>query len=165
LSQPEQQLVDYAKSAAPYDFLNAIKQEKHGFVTSGENRLVHDLIGRGVLPNAVINMVIYYLLQNRELAALNRNLLETVANDCQQHGITTPEMALTYLKQRQQPKQPATRRKSNNRPTRKEIIPEWAKKETETGAKKQSANQLTAAQRKQLAERVAKLESNSEKED
>jgi len=165
LSQQEQQLVNYAKSEAPYDFLNAIKQEKHGFVTSGENRLVHELISRAVLPNAVINMVIYYLLQNRELAALNRNLLETVANDWQQNGITTPEAALMYLRQRQQPKQPAKRRKSNNRPTRKEIIPEWAKQQAETGAKKQSANQLTAEQRQQLADRVAKLESNSEKED
>ena len=167
LSTAEQQLVTYAKQTAPYDFLSALKQEKHGFVTSGENRLVHDLIGRGVLPNAVINMVIYYLLQNRELAALNRNLLETVANDWQQHGITTPEAALMYLKQRKQPKSTPTRRK-NNRPTRKEIMPKWAQQQQQTESGKQPAQtgkQITAAQRKQLADRLAKLETNSEKED
>ncbi|ALG24594.1 helicase DnaB [Lactiplantibacillus plantarum] len=167
LSTAEQQLVTYAKQTAPYDFLSALKQEKHGFVTSGENRLVHDLIGRGVLPNAVINMVIYYLLQNRELAALNRNLLETVANDWQQHGITTPEAALMYLKQRKQPKSTPTRRK-NNRPTRKEIMPKWAQQQQQTESGKQPAQtgkQITAVQRKQLADRLAKLETNSEKED
>ncbi|MCG0590840.1 Replication initiation and membrane attachment protein DnaB [Lactiplantibacillus plantarum] len=167
LSTAEQQLVTYAKQTAPYDFLSALKQEKHGFVTSGENRLVHDLIGRGVLPNAVINMVIYYLLQNRELAALNRNLLETVANDWQQHGITTPEAALMHLKQRKQPKSTPTRRK-NNRPTRKEIMPKWAQQQQQTESGKQPAQtgkQITAAQRKQLADRLAKLETNSEKED
>ena len=55
LSTAEQQLVTYAKQTAPYDFLSALKQEKHGFVTSGEIRLVHDIIGRGVLANGVIN--------------------------------------------------------------------------------------------------------------
>ncbi|RRK09884.1 helicase DnaB [Lactiplantibacillus garii] len=170
LTAAEQQLVNYAKTATPYDFLADLKQEKHGFVTAGENRLIHDLVGRGVLPNPVINMLVFYLLQNRELAALNRNLLETVANDWQQHAITTPEAALTYIKTRQQPKQPARARRRNNngRPVRKEIVPKWAQKQATGSANAKAnsgANQLTEAQRKQLAERVAKLDTNSKKED
>jgi len=146
--------------------LDALKKEKHGFVTSGENRLVHDLVNRGVLPNAVINMVIYYLLQNRELAALNKNLLETVANDWQQHDVMTPEAALAYLRERQQPKPTKKRptRARNGRTPRKEIVPKWAQKQA-SGATKADSNQITEAQRKQLAERLAKLDSNSEKGD
>lgn len=166
LSTAEQQLVAYAKQTSPYDFLNELKQEKHGFVTSGENRLIHDLVNRGVLPNAVINMVVYYLLQNRELAALNKNLLETVANDWQQHDIMTPEAALAYLRERQQPKQPRQRatRARNGRTPRKEIVPKWAQKSAD-GTVKSTSNQITAAQRKQLAARLAKLDSDSEKGD
>ncbi|AVK62863.1 helicase DnaB [Lactobacillus sp. CBA3606] len=166
LSTAEQQLVALAKQQSPYDFLADLKNAKHGFVTNGETRLVHDLVNRGVLPNAVINMVIYYLLQNRELAALNRNLLETVANDWQQHDVMTPEAALAYLQQRQQPK-PTTRRNNqrHSRPTRKEIVPKWAQKTTGTKPATSSGNQLTTAQRKQLAERVAKLDPNSDEED
>lgn len=166
LSTAEQQLVSFAKQQSPHDFLEMLKQEKHGFVTSGENRLVHDLVGRGVLPNAVINMVIYYLLQNRELAALNKNLLETVANDWQQHDIMTPEAALAYLRERQQPKATNKRpsRPRNGRNPRKEIVPKWAQKQA-NGATKTSSNQITEAQRKQLAERLAKLDLNSEKGD
>jgi len=166
LSTAEQQLVNYAKQTAPYEFLDALKKEKHGFVTSGENRLVHDLVNRGVLPNAVINMVIYYLLQNRELAALNKNLLETVANDWQQHDVMTPEAALAYLRERQQPKPTKKRptRARNGRAPRKEIVPKWAQKQA-SGATKAGSNQITEAQRKQLAERLAKLDSNSEKGD
>ncbi|WP_024623793.1 DnaD domain protein [Lactiplantibacillus fabifermentans] len=165
LTAPEQQLIDLAKQTPPYEFLDALKKEKHGFVTSGENRLVHDLVNGGILPNAVINMVIYYLLQNRELAALNRNLLETVANDWRQHDIATPEAALAYLKQRQQPKQPARKNnRRNQRPTRKEVMPKWAQKQSKPTNAKSGTNQLTEAQRKQLAERVAKLDSNTDKE-
>ncbi|CAJ1227432.1 replication initiation and membrane attachment family protein [Lactiplantibacillus xiangfangensis] len=169
LTAAEQQLVSYAKSTTPYDFLADLKQEKHGFVTSGENRLVHDLVNRGVLPSAVINMLVFYLLQNRELAALNRNLLETVANDWQQHTLTTPEAALAYIKTRQQPKKRPARRQNNGRPVRKEIVPKWAQEQTKgkqaAPKSKSAANQLTEAQRKQLAERVAKLDANSKKED
>lgn len=166
LSKAEQQLVDVAKQAAPYDFLAAVKAEKHGFVTSGENRLVHDLISRGVLPNSVINIVIYYLLQNRELAALNRSLIETVANDWQQHGVNTPEAALAYLKQRQRPKTSTPRRKSNARPIRKEVMPKWAQKQQAGETQPDKPNkQLSEEQRQQLAARLAKLETNSEKED
>lgn len=166
LSTAEQQVVNFAKQLAPHEFLEMLKQEKHGFVTSGEGRLVHDLVNRGVLPNAVINMVIYYLLQNRELAALNKNLLETVANDWQQHDIMTPEAALSYLHERQQPKTTSKRpsRPRNGRAPRKEIVPKWAQKQA-SGAAKAGTNQITAAQRKQLAERLAKLDSNSGKGD
>lgn len=165
LSTAEQQLVNLARATAPNDFLNALKAEKHGFVTSGEQRLLHDLVGRGVLSNAVINILIYYLLQNRGLAALNRNLLETVANDWQQQGMTTPEDALTYIKKRQQPKKPRTPRR-NGRPVRKEALPKWAQKQAGAAPKsKVAAKQLTEAQRKQLADRIAKLESNSGQED
>lgn len=163
LSSAEQQLVAYAKATSPYDFLAELKDEKHGFVTAGEGRLVRDLISRGTLPNAVVNIVIYYLLQNRELSTLNSNLLGTVANDWQQHGINTPETALAYLKERQKPKPRSNRRNNNGRPTRKEIVPKWAQKQAgESGQpvkSKAAANQLTEAQRKQLAERVAKLAS------
>lgn len=165
-SESEQQLINFAKQTAPYQFLAAVKQEKHGFVTSGENRLVHDLINKGELPNSVINIVIYYLLQNRELSALNRNLIETVANDWQQHNINTPEAALAYLKQRKRQKNSTPRRQSNKRPTRKEVMPKWAQKQQAGATQSDKPNkQLSAEQRKQLAARLAKLETNSEKED
>ncbi|MFC6180865.1 replication initiation and membrane attachment family protein [Lactiplantibacillus daowaiensis] len=169
LTAAEQQLVAVAKQTSPYDFIEALKKEKHGFVTSGENRLVHDLVGRGVLSNAVINMIIYYLLQNRELTTLNKNLLETMANDWQQHQIATPEAALVYLKQRQQPKPASKRRnqRSNGRPTRKEVVPGWAKKSATSAATtkgSEPSQAMTDADRQKLAARIANLGSNADKE-
>ncbi|MFB9770648.1 replication initiation and membrane attachment family protein [Lactiplantibacillus modestisalitolerans] len=167
----EQQLIAYTKQRTPYDFIADIKQENHGFVTTGENRLIHELVGRHQLTDPVINMLIYYVLQDRERAALNRNLLETVANDWQRHGVDTPEAALQYVRKRQQAQsQPRTsqRRNRTNRPTRKEVMPKWAQEQAQgktgqaTGSKN---NQLTAAQRKQLAERVAKYDTDSQKGD
>lgn len=165
LTAAEQQLVTIAQNTTPYDFIEALKKEKHGFVTSGENRLVHDLVGRGVLSNAVINLLIYYLLQNRELTTINKNLLETIANDWQQHQITTPEAALAYLRQRQQPKPARSRR--NSRPTRKEVVPDWAKKSAASGASapaSASSASMTTAEREKLAARIAKLSTNADKE-
>lgn len=167
LSASEQQLVAYATETTPYDFLDELKKQKHGFVTSGENRLIHDLVNRGVLPNGVINMLVYYLIENRNLAALNKNLLETVANDWQQHDLMTPEAALAYVRERQQPKSSAPKRPTrarNGRTPRKEIVPKWAQKQA-NGTTKTTGNQITEAQRKQLAERLAKLDSNAEKGD
>jgi len=47
-------------------------------------------------------------------------------------------------------------------------MPRWAQQQQQTERGKQPAQtgkQITAAQRKQLADRLAKLETNSEKED
>ncbi|MCT3312524.1 helicase DnaB, partial [Lactiplantibacillus pentosus] len=71
-----------------------------------------------------------------------------------------------YLKQRQRPKTSAPRRKSNARPTRKEVMPKWAQKQQAGEAQPDKPNkQLSEEQRQQLAARLAKLETNSEKED
>ncbi|MFC6164768.1 replication initiation and membrane attachment family protein [Lactiplantibacillus dongliensis] len=169
-STSEQQLLSVVKSTAPSDFLTALKQEKHGIVTAGEQRLLYDLVQRRIFSNGVINMLTYCILQlqKREVSTLNKNLMETIADNWAQHEITTPEAALTYLKQREQAQNQPTRkrapRRQNGRPVRKEVVPKWMQASASAITDKPASGQssISAAQRQKLAERVAKLKSDKE---
>jgi len=169
-SASEQQLLAVVKATAPNDFLTALKQEKHGIVTAGEQRLLYDLVQRRIFSNGVINMLTYCILQlqKNEVSTLNKNLMETIADNWAQHQITTPEAALTYLKQREQarlkPNKPRASKRRNGRPVRKEIVPDWAQKSAAATTSKPANTKasISATERQQLADRVAKLNSDKE---
>lgn len=155
LTSQQIQITKFAGQMAPLQFLQQIKKQKHGFVTAGEERLVRDLIGRHILSNSVINILIYHLLVDEQHATLNKSLSETIANDWSQQKIVTAEQAIIKLQERKQKSttKTARSRNGNGRKNIKETLPEWAK--TTTPAK--NATKLTPEQEKKLQERLNKL--------
>ncbi|MCY9806960.1 DnaD domain protein [Lentilactobacillus senioris] len=155
LSAQQLQITKFAGQMAPLQFLQQIKKQKRGFVTSGEERLVRDLIGRHILSNSVINILIYHLLVDEQHATLNKSLSETIANDWSQQKIATAEQAISKLQERKQKAtaKPVRSRNNNGRKSIKETLPEWAK----TTASAKNTTKLTPEQEKKLQERLNKL--------
>lgn len=155
-SSAEQALIKVARATAPALFLQGIKQKRGGYVTDGEQRIVRDLVSRQLFPDAVVNVLIYHLLVDEERPTLNKALMDTIANDWSVKKVTSPELAIQAVRERQQAqKQP--RRSRSRQPTVKETLPDWAKKPAAAQATTTQAK-LTTDQQKQLQERIAKLQ-------
>lgn len=155
LSGQQNQIVQIATQVTPLQFLQQIKKQKRGFVTSGEERLVRDLIGRHILPNQVINILIYHLLVDEGHATLNKSLTETIANDWSQQKITTAQQAIATLQTRKDNANKRATKTRNGRKNIKETLPEWAKSNTSSA---KVATKLTPEQEKKLQERLNKLQ-------
>lgn len=97
-SAPEQTIISESERLAPIEYLQAIKAQKHGFATTAEERLVEGLLSRHILPKAVINILINYVLVILNNANLNANFVNAIANDWAQRKITTPAAAITHLR-------------------------------------------------------------------
>lgn len=162
-SSAEQALIKVATTTAPVAFLQGIKQNTGGFVTDGEQRIVRDLVSRQLFPEAVLNLMIYHVLVDEDKPTLNKNLLDTIANDWSKAKVNTPQLAIQKIRDRQQA---ATkpRRSRRQQPTVKETLPDWAKKPN--GSAQPAKAKLSAEQQKQLQQRIARLEERSKgKED
>jgi len=163
-SSAEQALIKVATNTAPVAFLQGIKQNTGGFVTDGEQRIVRDLVSRQLFPESVLNLMIYHVLVDEDKPTLNKNLLDTIANDWSKAKVNTPQLAIQKIRDRQQAAS-KPRRSRRQQPTVKETLPDWAKKPSGTTQTATTAK-LSAAQQKQLQERIARLEERSKgKED
>ena len=158
------QLISISKTNSPVAFLRQIKKQKNGIVTSGEQRTLSELVTLRVLPNDVMNILIYYLLVDEKHSTLNKNLMSSIADDWSQHGVVTAEKAVVAIKQRplEKQKEAAKRRAkyaNQRRVTVKETLPDWAKEDHKETAKSapQPKRQLTEAQKKQLKEQLDQL--------
>ncbi|WP_407887589.1 replication initiation and membrane attachment family protein [Levilactobacillus sp. N40-8-2] len=164
VSSAEQALLKVASTTAPVKFLQGIKQNTGGFVTDGEQRIVRDLVSRQLFPASVLNLMIYHVLVDEDKPTLNKNLLDTIANDWSKSKVKTPELAIQKIKERQQA-MTKPRRSRRQQPTVKETLPDWAKKPS-GAAQAPTTAKLTDAQQKQLQQRIARLEARSKgKED
>lgn len=157
-----EQLVEISKKTAPVVFLQQIKKQKHGIVTSGEQRTLSELVNLRALPNEVINILIYYLLVNENRSTLNKNLMSTIADDWSQHGISDAVKAINEIKERPiKLKKQAEKRASKYKQRKvnvKETLPDWAKDNNKvSNPSSKSTTQLTEAQKKQLKAQLDKL--------
>lgn len=158
VSKKFEQIIKIAQQTAPLIFLQQIKKQKNGFVTSGEERLIRDLISRHLFPNEVVNVLIYHILVDENNGALNKNLTETIANDWSQHKVASAAEAINVIQGRNQAK---TNKKNNNyrnnnnrKANVKETLPEWAK----TNNKDTKTTKLSKEQQQQLNERLKKIQ-------
>lgn len=159
--QATKQLISISKKLAPVEFLEQIKKQKHGIVTSGEQRTLSELVNLRVLPNDVINILIYDLLVEEKRSTLNKNLMSTIADDWLQHDIFDAEKAIKAIKQRPiEMKKKADKRASKYKQRRvnvKETLPDWAKEDQQSEQSPKSTTQLTEAQKRQLKAQLDKL--------
>lgn len=165
--QATQQLISISQQLAPVEFLGQIKKQKHGIVTSGEQRTLSELVNLRALPNDVINILIYYLLVDEKRSTLNKNLMSTIADDWSQHDISNAEKAINAIKQRPiELKKKADQRASKYKQRRvnvKETLPDWAKDDQQSAQQSNSSTQLTEAQKQQLKAQLDKLKNREVK--
>lgn len=135
-SNEEIEIIEHAEEVKPGEYLNSIKQQKGGFVTSNEQWVLKELVEQSPLSSAVINILINYILIIKDEAVLEKSLAIKIANDWSQKKVTSPEEAMTKVKQlysesreRQQKYTNKRRNKKSANNGRKESLPDWAQKE------------------------------------
>lgn len=147
LPQAIQRLIILAKEMTPFDFMTSIKQQRNGYVSNGEQRIILDLVQVGTIPSEVINILIHYVLVVKNNPTINKNLMDTIANDWSQKGIQTAEQAIEAVRQRDKEFKASRKEKIENRQVqsysgkkyygnapkgRVASVPDWAMKPNET---------------------------------
>lgn len=147
LPQTIQRLITLAKEMTPFDFMTSIKQQRNGYVSNGEQRIILDLVQVGTIPSEVINILIHYVLVVKNNPTINKNLIDTIANDWSQKGIQTAESAIEAVRQRDKEFKASRKEKIENRQVqsysgkkyygnapkgRVASVPDWAMKPNET---------------------------------
>lgn len=160
LTAPEQELVKAASAYDPIDFLQGIKQATGGFVTAGEQRILRQLVSRQLFSTATVNIMIYYILNDMKLPTLNKNLVDTMANDWSRSKVQTPQDALLEIHRHQE--NASSRGPRRNTPAKSvETLPDWAKEGYQPKASEQS---LSKTELDELNQQLAELEKrNTEK--
>lgn len=129
LTKEDQELIKAAKAYAPATYLENLKRSIHGgYVTYSERQLLKNLIDRNLFPISVINILISYIVIDREITTLPNKLVDTMANNWSRAHVTTPEGAILQIKNFASAK--ATTRKQvtqSRRVVAKETLPDWAK--------------------------------------
>lgn len=147
LPEAIQRLITLAKEMTPFDFMTSIKQQRNGYVSNGEQRIILDLVQVGTIPSEVINILIHYVLVVKNNPTINKNLMDTIANDWSQKGIQTAEQAIEAVRQRDKEFKASRKEKIENRQAqtysgkkyygnapkgRVASVPDWAMKPNET---------------------------------
>ena len=147
LPQALQRLITLAKEMTPFDFMTSIKQQRNGYVSNGEQRIILDLVQVGTIPSEVINILIHYVLVVKNNPTITKNLMDTIANDWSQKGIQSAEQAIEAVRQRDKEFKASRKEKIENRQVqsysgkkyygnapkgRVASVPDWAMKQNET---------------------------------
>jgi len=135
-SENDIQLVKIAQSSAPMDFLQAIKNEKHNFVTDPETWLLKTLVERSPLPNSVINVLIHYILVVKKNSFLQSNFVNQIATNWSELEINSPEQAIKHVRDlvkeaKNKPSKKKNYANNKQQPIRKESLPDWVDKPNE----------------------------------
>lgn len=152
-----EQLIKITQSNAPMTFLQQIKDQKHGIVTPGEERILRDLVNKRVFPNEVLNLLVYQILVVEKHSTLNQNLISTIADDWSQKHVSSAQDAINALRNRGKERaEKTTRRYPKKRINVKETLPDWAKQPRKSQPK-QSKQGLSSEQKKQLEQQLNQL--------
>lgn len=154
LSNSEQALVKACQQYSPADFLQQLKEQKNGYVTKNEQFILRQLAQKQLFSNEVINMLSYYLIQERGDVTLKQNLVDTVANSWSQANVATAAMAIEQIKTYQQKRtqQQTSRRSRGNQGRIKETLPKWAEENYQSDTKQASPKEI-----EEMKARLAKI--------
>jgi len=155
-SGSEMSIIKHAKETAPANYLGSIKDQKGGFVTSNETWVLKELVEQSPLNKEVINILLHYILVAKEGVVLEKNYAMKIANDWAQSDVRTAEDAIGQVKKiYTQPRKTRNNRRSyNNKPKRKEPLPDWAKKKTQE-KKEEQLGQAETTEEKPLPQETS----------
>ncbi|WP_162924084.1 replication initiation and membrane attachment family protein [Apilactobacillus bombintestini] len=157
LSNVEKQLVKSTQEYSPVEFLNYLKKAKGGYVRSAEERILAEVVERGILNAEVINMITYHLLVDQDKSGLNKSLFDAIADNWSQQHISNSSEAIEYIKKRKSDKIKPKRnysRRYNGQANVKETLPDWAKDGYDNS---KNEKQVDETKKKELQERIKKL--------
>lgn len=147
------------KAYAPADFLAVLKQEKNQYVTSGEQRVLSTFMQRQLFAPSVVNMLIYYLIADRDQNVLYQNSVDRVANDWAKAKVQTPEQAVKHMQAFAQAQAARQQNRSGNRPTKsREQLPDW----NQTASSSANSDGNAADEIAQLRQRLSKAKESQE---
>lgn len=129
-SKGESSVINSSKNLSPIEFLISIKEQKKGFVTGSEQQIIKKLIEFSTLPKSVLNILIHFVLVVQNNTTLNKNYVETIANDWAQSNVNTPEKAVLKVKEFESLKK--KKEKNKKKIVRNESLPEWLTQEKNT---------------------------------
>lgn len=154
LSSEEKILVEQCERQVPIEFLMQLKQQTNsGFVTSGEKRIVENLLEQTGLSTGAVNLLLWYLIAEQGMATLKANLAYAIANNWVRVGVANSVDALEEIKNHQRKKnnKVTQRGKYHRRSQIKEKLPDWAKDDYQAPNKKASP-EVAAKTKKMLEE-------------
>lgn len=162
-SEAELSVIRHAKKAAPANYLESIKDQKNGFVTSNETWILKELVEQSPLNKEVINILLHYILVVQGTVVLEKNYAMKIANDWAQKNVQTAEEAVSKIKELyNQPKNRQTQSKAkkpykNNYQNsgKKESLPDWAKDQGRTNS--ESGEQISAQDQEYFKKRLENL--------
>lgn len=157
------ELITEAKSIPPMKYLEALKQEKGGYISKQETWLLQELVSRSGLSNSVINILINYVLVIKDHSSLTASYVNTIANEWAQKKVTTPEEAIAHIrkinsKAVQTTSKPKQTYSSNRRNVRREKLPDWVNQPKE---EKKISSEKKAEIERRFKEYFAKKEGDS----
>ena len=98
-SEADWQLIVQCETYFPMEYLQEVKRLKNSFTTKQEEWLIRDLVERSPLSNAVINVLINYLLVIQNKTNLSPQLTGKIATDWSEKKIQLPEQAISHVRQ------------------------------------------------------------------
>ncbi|GAW63903.1 chromosome replication initiation membrane attachment protein [Ligilactobacillus acidipiscis DSM 15836] len=163
------QLLEFCRSLAPMEFLQAIKDETGALLTSSEKYMVSNLVQQQILPNEVINVLIHYILSDRGNASMNQNYFETTAATWSKNGVKTAEQAMSEVRKVVQEgakkHQKYGNKKKNYRQGRavvqKEQLPEWAQNDYKQPETTKDQSSKKADLQAQIKRRLAEIKNDN----
>ncbi|ETA74413.1 DnaD domain protein [Ligilactobacillus equi] len=133
------ELLQSCQESDPGDFLVDLKKtiNPNFIVTDQEQRIISEAVQRQVMPQGVLNMVIHYMLVDRDMDSINKVYFEKVVASWTKHGIQTPLEALSKIIADNNARKKAAQGGGNasgqrrgfygkRRLVQKETLPEWA---------------------------------------
>lgn len=148
-SEAEIAFIKAASTMAPLTFLAGIKKQKGGYVGNSERYIVENLHKRHVLPDAVINVLLDYILRQLNRPNLQGAYVDAIANTWAQEKITTPEEAILKTKGFKGNKETISKQKRTSSP-KKEVLPAWVDQKLEE-------TEMNPEEAAALKRRIAKL--------
>lgn len=169
LSEGERKVVAHAKRVAPFNYLESIKEQKDGFVTSSERWLLKELVEQSPLTSEVINILLHYILVVQGSVILEKNYAMKIANDWAQNGVQSAEGAIEKVKElynqsQEIGKQTKSNRFSKNyqRQGKKESLPDWAKESSKPSKPDQQVSNQDADSVRAQLDRIRRLRQSKE---
>ncbi|KRM96622.1 chromosome replication initiation membrane attachment protein [Liquorilactobacillus aquaticus DSM 21051] len=160
LNKADQALLNACKAYAPAEFLRVLKSEKGTFVTTAERNTLEWVSAKRLFNNAVINILIHYMIVDRGMSVLNRAFFEAVVADWAQKKIKDPKEAMkqvrTFNSKKRQKNYPSSGYSKKSRRTnvvQKEELPDWAQE----GYKPKQVSTVSEEERKKIKEKLSRF--------
>ena len=130
--EAEQLLIKQCEQLTPINFLRELKKQIHAYVSPNEQRIVERLVNQSGLGRGAINVLLWYIIADRENANINSSLADAIANSWSAAGVKNAADALKAAQQfKNKNAQRSGRRYTNYRQgkrSRDEQLPQWAQK-------------------------------------